>query len=69
MIDIERRKRAIEMLPIEIVTVREMVPVADWNALIECHQPRRIAIRQRLDQGRIDKGKDGGAARRCPTRR
>ncbi len=58
---LQRTERLIGLLPIEIVEVGKMKPRPQRRALVKLRQPRRILIRQRLDQSRIDKAKNGDA--------
>ena len=48
----------VQLLPVQIVEIRNAVLRPGCNALEQPHQPRRITIRQRLHQRSVDKRED-----------
>src|ERR1700733_3763947 len=61
VIGIHRTENGVELLPVEVVKIGEMAARTELVAFKESNQTRGVAVRQRLDQRGIDKGKDGDA--------
>jgi hypothetical protein len=62
-IDIKCGEDTVELLPINVISVGEVVSVTDWNVFKKRDQPGRVAIGQWLHQGSVYESKYRGAGR------
>src|SRR4030095_14455081 len=57
-VDVARAKNRVQLFPIHVVGPGKVVARSKWNAFEQRNEARRILIRQRLEERRVNKGKN-----------
>ena len=61
VVDLERVEGRVHLLPVEVVGIGEVALRKESDRLEDSHEPRRVAIRERLQERRVHESEEGDA--------